>query len=134
MTKTITGFHNSPPRFAFPSYEMLTNNRVNHANGALGLWYSTVNSWQKGFGGICYKLEVGGEELLMSFSDFSEMCRGEIYDTEGYKQKREQWIKEGYSYLSIIEHNGRNDMGIVLDFDGILSFEEELCESSRCSI
>ncbi|MCP4989204.1 MAG: hypothetical protein GY928_25045 [Colwellia sp.] len=120
---SMIGYHNSKHTFDKPCYEMIKKNRENHGNGNLGLWYSTTNSWQKGFGGVGYKLEVIGKELRMDFKDFQKLC----YGREGvafFIEQRDVWLSEGYSYLSIIEHSGINAMGIVLDLDAIVSWEK----------
>ena len=118
----MIGYHNSKHKFSKPCYEMVKKNRENHGNGELGLWYSTTNDWQKGFGGICYTFEVLGKELRLPFKVFQDLCYSEDSPTF-YEDQRNQWLKEGYAFLSIIEQNGREAMGIVLDFGAITYWE-----------
>ncbi len=114
-------YHSSDHLFTFPDYDMVVRNRTNHTNGELGLWFSTTNSWQVGFGGYCYEFIVVGAALTMQYSDFYKMCM--VEDCISYYYNiRNEWLKAGYSHLLIKEDSGKIEMGVVLDFDQIISF------------
>lgn len=118
----MIGYHSSNHLFDKPDYELIVENRVNHSNGNLGLWFSTTNDWQQGFGGYTYELTLAGNELRMNFTDFKNMC--DTDDGNNFYQKvRDKWLSEEFDYLLIVENDGRIGMGIVLNFDSITVFK-----------
>lgn len=118
-------FHASKERYEQPCYASCHENRTNHENGNLGLWFSTDASWIKGFGSNTYQFnldsvsETRNYDLL--FKDLA-LWNHQGFQAEDYQEKRLELIAKGYDFIRIIESNGRFDMGIVLNFDAILNF------------
>lgn len=121
MLQTIVGFHASPHRFERPDYAMIRANRVNHANGHLGLWVASGdNAWVRKFGGHLYRLELEGRVQDLPIETLSRWSREE---PGWYGTQRKQLLDEGVAYLRVVEQDGRSDMGIVIDLDAICRFE-----------
>lgn len=121
----LTLYHASPHLFGKPSYDALVQNRLNHANGNLGLWFSTSVAWISGFGNNVYSFQIANESLKngidISIGNLKEMDNL-FFEEKDYQEKRIELISQGYQFIRIIENNGRFDMGIVLDFDIIYNF------------
>lgn len=120
---SLTMYHASKHRFDFPVYEQLLANQENHANGALGLWVSRKADWIRSFGGHIYEVHFSGRLYECTVSQLRSMS--EHHSTQPfYIEKRQALLKEGFAYLQLQEHDGRSEMGVVLDFDAIESFRE----------
>lgn len=118
-------YHNSPYMFDFPDYELLVKNRTNHGNGELGLWFSTTNTWQNGFGNYCYEIDIDDEEFVhIDAYDFCKMCQSTeaSRDPMFFREWRDKWILLDRKIIAIQEYSGNVDMGIILDFNAINKF------------
>jgi len=108
-------YHSSMYEFDKPSIEMIIKNISNHANGLLGLWFSTTNGWQKNFGTYTYEFEIPDDAraLEMDITDFVSMCN----KTEDFLLLREEFLDNEYEVLNIRERTGKVEMGILLNLD-----------------
>lgn len=112
-------YHNSNHLFTRPNYDLIVANRTNHGNGELGLWFSTTNDWQKGFGKYKYQIAVPNEGChAIDAMAFRDLCNAEE-GTEYYKLWRERLLAKGYTHIRIYESDGSFDMGIIIDFTKI---------------
>lgn len=121
--KEINMFHASRHEFDFPDYDMLTANITNHDNGLLGLWVAKNDDWIEGFGGNIYSVKIEGETADLSIEELQSWCNKHDNEKDFYVQKRNEFLKNGISYIHLIECNGRSDMGIVIDFSAIKEFK-----------
>lgn len=130
----LTLYHASPHLFRKPTYDALVRNRSNHANGNLGLWFSTSPDWIKGFGIHVYSFQLADDAaqtgIDISIGDLKQMdtlC----FEERDYQEKRIELMSQGHQFIRIIEKNGLFDMGIVLDFDIISDFGLMAAKTSR---
>lgn len=117
-------YHNSPHLFDFPVYELIVQNRTNHGNGELGLWFATSNSWQEGFGSYCYEVTLKEDTKIIHIdaSEFAKMCYDESHPTY-YQEWRLDYMSKGHHVICLKERYDTVDMGIILDFGCIACFE-----------
>ena len=125
-------YHASKHKYDFPSYENLIENRTNHANGNLGLWFSTKSDWIENFGKNVYEFEI--DEKNINFMDFSECVKWHKKfkgETESnaveleciyYQELRNELMKK-HKVILFKETNGEIAMGIILDFTAIKDFK-----------
>jgi len=108
-------YHNSPHIFEKPTIEMIVANRTNHANGLLGLWFSTSNSWQEGFGQYCYEIDIPDDVriMYMDIDDFVDMCKNKT----DFLYIRNELLDNDYAAIYIRELSDKVEMGILLDLD-----------------
>lgn len=66
-------YHASAHQFEFPCYEDLIQNRTNHANGNMGLWFAVKSDWIEGFGNYTYELDVEQSDVVIL--PFSEVVK-----------------------------------------------------------
>ena len=122
---TITCYHASPDLFREPSYSKCLQNRKNHENGNLGLWFSMEPSWIKGFGGNIYQFDIndaGGDKSIEVTCEQLFEWNLKKFNHVDYQNKRLQLIQQGYDFIKVIENGGFFKMGIVLNFDAIINF------------
>lgn len=111
-------FHASKHVFDIPVYEQIAVNRENHANGLLGLWVSHKSDWIAGFGEHLYEIEFSGSVYDLTIAELASWCDNE----DGfYLTKRKELLDKGFSYMRLIESDGRSEMGVIINFNSIQS-------------
>jgi hypothetical protein len=116
----MIGYHNTDHIISDLNYDELYNNISNHDNGAMGLWCSVKDDWQKGFGKNTYKVEVTGEAYNMPVNELQGLCYNDLKSGDRrpyYKKLRDDMLKRGFTHIRILERHRGVDMFIVCDFN-----------------
>lgn len=122
-TIVLEVFHASPHLMSQPNYKQCIANRLNHANGELGLWFSLNTTWIGGFGQHIYSFDLNLMDLkhkTISISELAEWSRVVDFD---YQAKRLELLSKDFSVIFIEEKSSDIHMGIVLDFQAITNFK-----------
>lgn len=118
----IEVFHASNHSFSKPDIAKISQNRVNHINGLLGLFFSTTNdTWFHGFGKYIYSIKIPENFncKIISVGDFHKLTSKEVSnDAERYFQNlREEFISNDIDYILIEESDGTYGMGVFINLD-----------------
>ena len=123
ITDNITEvFHASNHLFSKPDINKITQNRVNHINGLIGLFFSTTNEeWIYGFGDHVYSIKIHDEfnYKIMSIRDFHKLtCTNVSDDAEQYfTDLRLEFLTNKIDYILIEESDGTCGMGVFINLD-----------------
>ena len=117
----ITLYHGSRHKFDFPEYHQCVEQRSNHRNGELGLWFSMSPEWIGGFGEFVYVFDADyTSPYVLPLHELAKWANVEDFD---YRQKRLDLLALGHDLILLEEKDGSVDMGVVLDFSTIKNFQ-----------
>jgi hypothetical protein len=126
---TMKVFHATPHDFDFPDYEKIRGNMTGHANGMLGLWVGVESDWIEGFGSTIYEIELQNPNVEeLSICQLAAWCR---HDHEFHEARRLEYLNRGVDYVRLVEQDGRSDMGILVNFAVIASFQKMPHQADR---
>lgn len=119
-------YHASNFFFETPDIEKIKENRKNHINGLLGLFFSTTNQdWFKSFGKYVYEFEIPAtfNYKVISLSEFNKLSCEDTFNLSNdeiiiyFRKLREEFIKNKIDYLLILESNETCGMGVLINLD-----------------
>lgn len=133
-------YHASNHEFEFPDYQNLIKNISGHSNGHLGLWVSVEHDWIRGFGPHLYEIEFDGTAIELSVSELQNLCtdpncrpgassNSEYLARQFFINTRAKWLDEKIDYMRLIEQDGVSAMGVIVNFNCIISFKKYVHES-----
>lgn len=118
----IEVYHASNHLFSKPCINKIAQNRENHINGLLGLFFSTTNEqWFHHFGAYIYSIKIPEEfnYKIMSIRDFHKLtCTNVSDDVEEYfTNLRLEFLTNKTDYILIEESDGTFGMGVFINLN-----------------
>lgn len=125
----MTGWHGTTKDFDGFSEEAFGSAADRSPNGALGVWAFTGPDHASSFGGRVLELDIAAEKVVrrtvtQMMKDHHAAGSDREEAVAFFRGQRQEWLRQGFQLLEVVEYDGRVDMIVVLDLACIENVRE----------